>query len=440
MLFPSAIAAARAVGDSTERLMALRAKITALRRDLQQARAAMLDLPLELVERDLFSGTRYLERAEQLAANREYPEIAEFWFDLTAFSLRSASRYLVPSRSVEARGMLIDADAIPKNFAGVRKLVDLLANANFNILLPEAIRRGYTVYPSNWLERDPEFAGAPDVFGELVNYAQRRGLEVHPWIWTLRVRSYDAQRDYGNPVIARFPALAARSDTTERPRFLSPANPGTKQFLLREISELLERYAVDGLFLDYIRYDEETTDDWSSQTAYRLEQLNSWQLPVALDIAKTSEQPASSASLEVERRNYQSWREEQVSRLVREVATLLRKRSGKLTLSAATFRGEHYTRRTKLQNWRYWIDQGYLGFAGSMLYSTDAKEVANWINQETDQGKRNTLLYPILGIHRMDQPAEDLLEQVQVIRQQSQPGILLFAMGHLPPSLLVDLR
>lgn len=405
-----------------EQIDQLRATVTALERELQNARDAALDAPLDRASASIQLAKSYLDHADLLRTLRADNDRTAFWADMSEFTLREAALHMIPSRSVEARGILLDSDAIPRTLPEVRSLVSQLAAARFNILIPEVVRRGYAIYPTKWLERDPEFANTPDVFAELLREAHRQGLEVHPWIWTFRVRSYDDKNDYGNPVLSRLPGLAARSETTAKPRFLSPAAPGSREFVLRTVQDLLDRYDVDGLFLDYIRYDEETPDDWISQTNYRLERLGTgdpWTEP--------------------DPRDYQLWREDKVNRVVSDLAAMMRARSRTVALSAATFRGESYTRRTKLQNWRHWADNAWLTFATSMLYGRDPREIEGWINQETDNGRRPTLFYPILGVHRMDDPARDLLEQIRVVRQQGQAGVLVFALGHLPKAVLADL-
>ncbi len=405
-----------------DRIDQLKTASATLDRDLQNARDAAIDAPLDRAAASLQLSRSYLDHADLLRTLRADNDRTAFWADMSEFTLREAALLMMPSRSVEARGMLLDADSIPKTIPEVRALVAQLAAARFNILIPEVIRRGYAIYPTRWLDRDPEFTTAPDVFAELLKEAHRHGMEVHPWMWAFRVRSYDDKVDFGNPVLSRLPGLAARSETTSKPRFLSPAAQGSREFVLRTVQDMIDRYDVDGLFLDYIRYDEETPDDWTSQTNYRLERIGQGDLWTDPD-----------------RRDYQLWREDKVNRVVSDLSAMMRARSRTVALSAATFRGESYARRTKMQNWRHWADNAWLSFATSMLYSRDSKDVEGWINQETDGGRRPTLFYPILGVHRMDDPAQDLMDQLRVVRQQAQAGILVFAMGHLPKSLLADL-
>ena len=87
---------------------------------------------------------------------------------------------------VEARAIWIDAGAIPKTADGIRKLVRSYHRANLNVLFPEVICRGYAVYPSKLIARDPRFAGACDALPVMIKEAHKLGMEVHPWVWVFR--------------------------------------------------------------------------------------------------------------------------------------------------------------------------------------------------------------------------------------------------------------
>ncbi|MBU6428371.1 MAG: family 10 glycosylhydrolase, partial [Cyanobacteria bacterium REEB65] len=240
------------------RLNDLAAREVSLRHDLAYASEASLDVPLDRAKQDMALARRYLDQAMALRQGRQEIARARFWADMAAYSLSDGTLLLSPSRPVEARGILIDADALPKTPDEVKALVDRLADVHFNILLPEIVRRGYAIYPSSVLQRDPDFASGSDIVPALIGEAHKRGLEVIPWIWTFRVRSYDDQHDYGNPVFSRLPALEARDADTVKPRFMSPANPLSRELVHEEVAEILDHYDIDGLFLDYIRYDERT--------------------------------------------------------------------------------------------------------------------------------------------------------------------------------------
>ena len=77
---------------------------------------------------------------------------------------------------VELRAIWIDAGSIPKTEAGIRSLVRTYHKANLNVLLPEVVARGYTVYPSALVQRDPRFAGCIDPLEIIIDEAHALGM------------------------------------------------------------------------------------------------------------------------------------------------------------------------------------------------------------------------------------------------------------------------
>src|SRR4029079_16154845 len=54
-------------------------------------------------------------------------------------------------------------------------------------------------------------------------------------------------------------------------QFMSPAAPEDRRFIMLLVDELVQKYQLDGILLDYIRYDETIANDNVSQTAFRLD-------------------------------------------------------------------------------------------------------------------------------------------------------------------------
>lgn len=91
-------------------------------------------------------------------------------------------------------------------------------------------------------------------------------MELHAWVWTFAVGNQrhnaivNLPADYPGPVIAAHPEWASYDNRGslfppgQGKPFLDPANPAARQYLFRLVNEIVSRYQVDGLQLDYIRY------------------------------------------------------------------------------------------------------------------------------------------------------------------------------------------
>ncbi|GEM_PF-2531723 len=404
-------------------LAAAQVDLSELRADWARGQALALELPYDraddqLVLADLcYEQALFWQRRAQSAASREWRERG----DAHRWRARLA---LTPSRRVEMRAMLLDASSLPRTEQGVVALVSRLAAANFNVLMPEVYRRGYTVYPSGFTVRDPEFSSAPDVLGILIREAHARGLAVHPWIWTLRARS----PGFGNPILGRLPGIAARKAGKDT-RFISPASRLGRALMVHLVDDLSKRYPIDGLMLDYIRYDEEIPDDDLSRSRF------------GEDYQKKHGRSAPQKMLpgSEDWLQWQLWREQQVHATVEAIARKLRVNRPEARLSAAVFRGEREARLIKMQHWRHWANNRWIDWPAPMLYTAQVEELQKWVGWETDNGTRKHWFFPILGVHRMNQK-EALLQQWRYLREQNAPGAMIFAMSHMDKAFLDTLK
>lgn len=421
-----ALAAPPTKDDQTlhQRLQQDRARLQSVEVRLAQAKAAYLDVPISRANIAVSLAKMALDTVNLDLVMHAKPEEAKAWLAKGEQYLTEAAMSLVPSRGTEVRAMLIDGGSMPKTDAAVVKLVDQLADAHFNVLVPEVYRRGYTIYPSSRTERDPEFKGAPDVMRTLVREAHVHGMEVQPWIWTFRANS----PGFGNPILGRLPALGARTDGKET-RFLSAASPEAREFVYGIIDELTDRYDVDGLLMDYIRYDEEIPEDDISRTQFALEYR------ARHGVLPPNPIPPHTA-LFVE---WQLWREQQVHTAVQEISRELRAKNPHFAIGTAIFRGESYARLAKMQHWRHWVNNRWVDWPSPMLYTGKREELVKWLDWETDHHTRDNLIYPILGVHRMDDRG-DLVEQLQELNAENVPGAMIFSLAHFDMTLLDDLR
>jgi len=151
-------------------------------------------------------------------------------------------------------------------FAAVDRLVDqydgtgvthLFWNVNYQ-------RVGYAsrVWPSYWDVPDPEKnvtewprsyyqlhkLGVDDVFARAIPRCRQRGLS--PWI-SLRMNDHHYTKDFSrvSPLFFEHPELRTRGGTG----LFNYARPEVRQHYMKLVEEVLQRYDVDGLELDWIR-------------------------------------------------------------------------------------------------------------------------------------------------------------------------------------------
>lgn len=140
------------------------------------------------------------------------------------------------------------------------EILDKLKRANVNTVLFQARIRGTVTYPSKYEPWDGCISGK---FGTAPNYdplqfaieeTHKRGMELHAWVVTVPTGKWES---YGAKSLRqRRPDLMKRIGVDA---FLNPENTQTADYISNICEEITNRYDIDGIHLDYIRYPEQWT-------------------------------------------------------------------------------------------------------------------------------------------------------------------------------------
>lgn len=153
-----------------------------------------------------------------------------------------------------------DEAGIEKQKNDLRDILDRLQEAGINTVLFQTRLRGTVAYPSELEPWDGIFAGKPgrspgyDPLRFALDEAHRRGMELHAWVVAFPVNLETTVKALGKDALPRkHPELCRKAGDRY---FMNPGQPGTADYLASLCREIVERYDVDGIHLDYIRYPE----------------------------------------------------------------------------------------------------------------------------------------------------------------------------------------
>lgn len=139
----------------------------------------------------------------------------------------------------------------------LRAILDRLQKANINTILLQTRIRATTIYPSQYEPWDGCLSGFPgkspgyDALQFAIDECHKRGMEVHAWVVTIPVGKWNS---YGcRQLRKRFPRLIKRIG---QDGYMDPEATQTGCYLAEMCREIVQRYDVDGIHLDYIRYPE----------------------------------------------------------------------------------------------------------------------------------------------------------------------------------------
>jgi len=259
-------------------------------------------------------------------------------------------------------------------------------------LLVQVVGRGDAWYRSDRLPAPEPLQGrGRDPLGEILPLAHAAGLEVHAWIncclvWSAPTRPRDPRH-----VLNQHPEWIARLadgrpmtrlTTRQRERlrvegvFLSPAHPSVRQWIVGNVREVVERYPVDGIHLDYIRQPGVAVGfDPTTRARFALES--------GVDPSTIRRRPAWER-LKLDSA-WAAFQLDQVTAIVRDVReTIAAVRPG-LPLSAAVVADTLSAQNLKRQSWSRWVREGLLDRAYLMCYAPEVQTVLDQLSMARRQ-------------------------------------------------------
>ncbi len=324
----------------------------------------------------------------------------------------------------------------------VDRIVDLSTQVNANTLLVQVRGRGDAYYTSDLAPRAAELEASPadfDPLARLCSKAHAAGLEVHAWINVYLVWSAGAPpRPVLHVVNAHPDWISVRADGRRLAEmlpeefkeekfegmYLAPGNPDVRRHIRELVREIVARYPVDGIHLDYVRYPEPTVGyDPHTRTAFerefgidpiRLEQPDS----AFLDLLGGADRIADLRSRWIE------WKREQVTNLVRDLRHDLDLSGRKIKLTAAVIADQNAALNRYHQDWPAWLRENLLDAAIPMTYSPSTPIVERQIAAAMNLPTKRQIW---AGIAVYNQGARDACDKIRKARALGVDGIALFS-------------
>ena len=140
------------------------------------------------------------------------------------------------------------------------RILDYYQQIHINTVIFQTRVRGSVLYPSQYepwygyLTGTPGKAPLYDPLQFCIDECHRRGMELHAWVVCIPLGKVSEQKKYGSSgILRRRPELCK---IVGKEVFMVPGNPKTADYIASICREIAERYDIDGISLDYIRYPE----------------------------------------------------------------------------------------------------------------------------------------------------------------------------------------
>ncbi len=321
-------------------------------------------------------------------------------------------------------------------------IIDNATSSGFNLLLFQCRGNATVFYHSDiepWAweltSSNPATTGKDpgwDPLQTAIEYAHKKGIELHAYMnvypgWRGTIppppdvpQLYNTHPDW---LSVKSNGTTVTLNSGYMP--LSPGIPAVQDYLFNVYMEVVDRYAVDGIHLDYIRYFG-SNYSWDTVSLRRFAEATGGGTP------------------ETKPAEWSQWRRDQVTALVRRIYYGAHSRRPDITVSAATW--PYYTsgRDTYFQDAYAWMSEGILDVSFKMTYFTSVNTLRQHSTDAIEhRGIRQVV--PAVGVHRFSSNVALALEQTNLIRSLGADGVVFFAYsslypGHTPTQTAQSLR
>lgn len=154
----------------------------------------------------------------------------------------------------------VSPQSIRKQKEELVDILDKLKAANFNTVLFQTRTRGDVLYPSSIEPFNSILTGKSggnpgyDPLAFAIEECHKRGMECHAWMVTIPLGNRKHVASLGNRSVTK--RMKDICVPYKNEYFLNPGHPGTKEYLMKLVREVVSRYDIDGVHFDYLRYPE----------------------------------------------------------------------------------------------------------------------------------------------------------------------------------------
>lgn len=287
-----------------------------------------------------------------------------------------------------------------------------LSEIGFNAIIVNMCTAGSALYPSDYLPPDDRLGRMGDQVRLAVAAGKKYGIEVHAW--KVHFNLLRSPEDHVDRM--RREKRLQRSFDGDELLWLCPSHPENIELEWKSMCELLQRYELDGIHLDYIRYPGIRTcfcDGCRERFTKELGRpVDDWPAAVWKDP-------------QLQRRWFR-WRCETITALVERIRIESKRVRPDAKLSAAVFRDYPEVLETVGQDWHLWSERKLLDFLCPMNYTADMDQFEYWLDRQTSLA--DIPVYPgiVASSSRVSLQPDQVVAQIELARQYGAEGFVLF--------------
>jgi len=219
---------------------------------LDLAKLQYLDIPYDDVQEAIDVAADKLSKLKRQLQEGRYENLAD---TVQEIQKDADKAWFMTFESVKAENRAVWLRPRDTSIEDVKKRFDMLESININTIYLETHWNGYAIYPTDneLMQHNPLFKGF-DVLDSYIKEAHSRGIELHAWVENFLVDLPIAEKKPEWMNVSRKGDTYYLENGITKYYFLNPALPEVYDFLSSLYKELIEKYDIDGIQFDYLRY------------------------------------------------------------------------------------------------------------------------------------------------------------------------------------------
>ncbi len=384
--------------------------------------------------------------------------IALLVYGCSSFHENSLVRFFAP-KPFEI-GLWVQAEGANRTFDSAEKIKALVkrsCTAGVTDIYAQVYRSGRAWFPTRLADDSPSRRAGQDPLALLLDLASREEeygctIRVHAWI-----NAFALARNKKAPIIRELGKEAVLKDQHGRSLleyplsgkpawakgfglgtpgiFLDPGNPGVRGRIVEVSAHLVRNYPrLAGIHLDFIRYPYALPISPGSRFSPRLDFGYSEASVARFKQETRKTAPRAGASVKrTDAAAWDAWRRAQVTAAVQGVYETTRGLRKQVIVSAAVLPWAERAYLSAFQDWRGWLESGFLDKAVVMNYSRD-EHLATQISRSALAARRVRTLNPHtprvvigLGAYLFSKNPAGLWREWRAAREAGADGVALFS-------------
>jgi len=313
--------------------------------------------------------------------------------------------------------------------------------SGYDIVFVQVRGRGYALYDSNIVPKNPQVDPDFDPLDYIIRLGSSLGIEVHAWLntyilWSSKFEPKDLQHLYHthknwteadkNLKMDYQIKLSQPKSPQWEGIYLSPIHPDVNPYLLSVYSEIVNEYDVDGIHLDYIRFQ----DEMYGYNKFGMQQFEDMFNINPRDISRgiiSTSYGWEQTVVDSMQNAWKKFQQDAISKLVENIYLNIYNSGKQIILTAAVKPDLLEAKDRWGQDWLRWLEEGYVDFIVPMNYYSEIRDFNNTIQIMKTHMHINDIQKIIIGISTYNQDAQSASDKVLLSRLNGFKGVSIFS-------------